>query len=886
MNSKVTRTLLGGAFVALLACQAMAEGKINGITTKVVADGLEVQIKGDQLAAPKITRVMGGRSFMLEFDASLISDPQWIRVEQAGVHYVQSVVAQSHPDKIRIFLRVDPNTKVDVEQNDQGYVVKTTGEPVAKKPAPVPATAAPQSLTIYHKTENLPDEPKPKPQPKPQSKHITATVGGHGGVDVLDKTVSLDFVNTDIVQILKALSMEAGVNIVTSPDVHGSLTVSLGTVPIKEAMDLITTMSGLRYAEVGNTYVVSNAGNIAHILENLGSKAPEVSETRVVPIYSGEGIHIKDALRTTVNDVEILLPSDKPLSQAAVNQASEAINGAQLADLATNGKGAPGAAGAQNPAAQAAGGGTEQKGDTKDAYLVLVGPTARIAAVEASVKDLDSELCAVEGINYPLTNVMVRQIYHPQGNTASALLTAISPTTDKTSGGQFHAKIGTVEAWATPSGSTGAQNIVLYGRETEVNKLMETLASIDELSTDAAGDYVVYGVKYLDPRALREDLVTKFPGLTVSIPAASAIASGVYTQGQAEKQNTEKAGQSLGTTEASNQAQSNSGSSAVTANGDDGSKVGITSPFAQDELASVPMKLVLRGNASQIKNALSYLSAIDVQPKQVALELRVMQLTKEDALNIGLNWSLLTGGTLQAFQMAQSGPASLPYPGGTIPNASAVPLTGTGQAAGTLGFPGGATAQITATLDQLASSNKMIARPNILALDGKESEMFVGDDIKYIQQIQSSQNGVTVTTGDVEVGVKMAVLPRIGADNSITMEMRPMVSTLESFTPVPGGGELPQTGLRIAQSSMIMHDGDTIAIGGLIQDTDSKSHGGWPILKDIPILNLLFGRTNNDHQRTEVVFFLTAKVVDTDTMANAANPWAHGPMQPQHTHKR
>jgi type II secretory pathway component GspD/PulD (secretin) len=99
---------------------------------------------------------------------------------------------------------------------------------------------------------------------------------------------------------------------------------------------------------------------------------------------------------------------------------------------------------------------------------------------------------------------------------------------------------------------------------------------------------------------------------------------------------------------------------------------------------------------------------------------------------------------------------------------------------------------------------------------------------------------------------------------------------------VPGGGEIPQTGLRIAQSSLIMKDNSTIAIGGLIQDTDQKSHGGWPILKDIPILNLLFGRTANDHQRTEVVFFLSAKVVDKNSVDNTANPWGHGPMMPLH----
>jgi type II secretory pathway component GspD/PulD (secretin) len=873
MNSKVTRTLIGSALVALLACQALADGRITGITTKTVGDGLEVQIKGKELSAPKITRVMGGRSFMLEFEASLVSDPQWIRVEQAGVHYVQSVVAQRNPDKIRVFLRVDPNTKLDVQQDREGFVVTTSGATGAKKTV---KESAPESLTVVHTPQRL------HAKPASQTEHLSTVIRGGNGI-AMNRMVSLDFVNADIVQILKALSMEAGVNVVTSPDVHGVLTVSLGTVPIKEAMDLITTLSGLRYAAVGNTYVVSSPANIDHILENLGSKAANISETRVVPIYSGEGIHIKDALRTVANDVEILLPSDKPLSQAAINQASQAIGGAQLADLQVGGKGNAGAgAGAAAAAGQSSAPGSDQKAGSKDTYLVLVGPSSRVDTVERKVKDVDEQMCEAMGVVYPLTNVMIHQTYHPQGNTAAALLQAVAPEADKTSGGQFHAKIGTVDVFATPTGSTGAQNIALYGRETEVNRIVANLESIDSLS-QGSGDYVVYGVKYLDPRALREDLVSKFPGLTVNVPPASVGQPSVYLTGQTERQNQEKSGQSVGenngasSNNTNTQSGSTSSSSTQTSTTDDGSKVGITAPFAGDELGAVPMKLVLRGNAEQIKEALSYLDAIDVEPKQVALELRVMQLTKEDALNLGLNWSLLTGGTLQAFSMNQNGPTA-PTQG------SAAPLNGAGQISGSLGFAGGGGLSVTATLDQLGDSSKMIARPNILALDGKESEMFVGDDIKYIQSIQSTQNGVTITTGDVEVGVKMAVLPRIGADNSVTMEVRPMVSTLESFTPVPGGGEIPQTGLRIAQSTMIMKDGDTIAMGGLIQDTDSKKKDGWPILKDIPILNLLFGRTSNDHTRTEVVFFLTAKVVDTNTMANVANPWGHPAQQPRHGH--
>lgn len=105
----------------------------------------------------------------------------------------------------------------------------------------------------------------------------------------------------------------------------------------------------------------------------------------------------------------------------------------------------------------------------------------------------------------------------------------------------------------------------------------------------------------------------------------------------------------------------------------------------------------------------------------------------------------------------------------------------------------------------------------------------------------------------------------------MTLDLRPMVSALTSFTAIPGGGELPQTQLRTAQETVSIHDGDTIAIGGLIQDKDHYDETKVPLLGDLPIVGRLFKKTNKDVVRTEVVLFLTAKIVN-DQPGNAADP--------------
>ena len=135
--------------------------------------------------------------------------------------------------------------------------------------------------------------------------------------------------------------------------------------------------------------------------------------------------------------------------------------------------------------------------------------------------------------------------------------------------------------------------------------------------------------------------------------------------------------------------------------------------------------------------------------------------------------------------------------------------------------------------------------------------------VRYIESIISSQNGVTVTTNSVRVGVRMAVLPRVGADGNITMDLRPVVSFLRGFDNVTQiGGKLPQTSERVAQSSFNMKSGETIAISGLITDQDRRTVSGLPFLMDLPVVGQLFRKTTNERVRSELVIFVTARTIE------------------------
>ncbi|MFW5697019.1 MAG: type II secretion system protein GspD, partial [Fimbriimonadaceae bacterium] len=147
-----------------------------------------------------------------------------------------------------------------------------------------------------------------------------------------------------------------------------------------------------------------------------------------------------------------------------------------------------------------------------------------------------------------------------------------------------------------------------------------------------------------------------------------------------------------------------------------------------------------------------------------------------------------------------------------------------------------------------------------------------GDTVRYVETIQATQNGISVVTREIDTGVIFNIAGRVSGSGAIALDLDQRFTILTGFTPVPGGGQIPQTSDRQTKMFVNMRDGETVAIGGLIQEQDVRRVSGVPILKDLPILGWLFKRTENERQRTEVVFFLTAKKVERGELPSAASP--------------
>ena len=175
---------------------------------------------------------------------------------------------------------------------------------------------------------------------------------------------------------------------------------------------------------------------------------------------------------------------------------------------------------------------------------------------------------------------------------------------------------------------------------------------------------------------------------------------------------------------------------------------------------------------------------------------------------------------------------------------------------------------IEAQLQVLASNNKanIISNPRITTVDNREAKIVVGQKIPLIVQDVAGNPVSQLTT----IGIQLKVTPHLTSEKKIIMDLHPEVSDLASQSTVQGGIIINTSE---ADTRVMVDDGQTAVIGGLIRTNESTVHVGVPILKDIPLLGLLFSSKTTAKSNRELIIFVTPKIVseiaaDTTTPKN------------------
>ena len=176
--------------------------------------------------------------------------------------------------------------------------------------------------------------------------------------------------------------------------------------------------------------------------------------------------------------------------------------------------------------------------------------------------------------------------------------------------------------------------------------------------------------------------------------------------------------------------------------------------------------------------------------------------------------------------------------------------------------------QIQATLRALANQNKLevLSRPYILTQDEQEAYITIGQQVPYITNSQITNTGQTINSVSyTQVGIVLDVTPHVNPDGVVTMYVQPQVSQLDagSGVPISSNVNAPTFTTRQAAAQVAIRNGETIVIGGLMQDSKQQIINKIPVLGDIPYLGMLFKRTTNQKIKTELLIFLTPHVAMT-----------------------
>jgi len=173
-------------------------------------------------------------------------------------------------------------------------------------------------------------------------------------------------------------------------------------------------------------------------------------------------------------------------------------------------------------------------------------------------------------------------------------------------------------------------------------------------------------------------------------------------------------------------------------------------------------------------------------------------------------------------------------------------------------------------LEEDARTNTLSA-PIILTLDSQEASILVGQKYPIVKTEISTETN-TVTGGSLDyyqdIGIQLNVVPQIcGKDEDyINMIIHPAITSRYSDVSITQGSttlvSYPWLTSRETETQVIMKDGETIVIGGLIKDVKSEQEIGVPVLSKIPVLGWLFKRRTEDIEKIDLMIFITAKIVE------------------------
>jgi general secretion pathway protein D len=553
---------------------------------------------------------------------------------------------------------------------------------------------------------------------------------------------------------------------------------------------------------------------VAGMIEALDNRTAEIADVRVIQLRYADALNTADVINRLFGQTGTTTGRQAQGAQAMFprggrgqQQQQQQANGPQLQVTAA--------------------------ADSRTNTVVITGPENLLNVVEEVVKNLDSQIPNLADVKVfrlkyaDAQNVasLVNEVFGSGRTTSSSRTTgrgtqnqAIQFTRTGRGGQQTQASGTTSDVTVVASADSRTNSVVVTGPP-------ETMATVAQIIED------------LDQNPEQERQIFVYPLKNGTAANLMTILNNMFEQMQALNQ------QGTGRTGGQQNRGAAAGGGGATGGATDSSSANDLSEetyFEADEETNSLLVLTSTKNYQRIK---PILDELDKPVGQVLIKVLFAEITHSNNVDLGTEFS--------AWNLRGAGDSN---------NVQA--LTAFGSPAGGLtATVFDKTLDVTVRALQQTGKLNILSRPYILTSNNQEATITVGNQVPFATGTTTVAGQTQVTTEYRDIGIILAVTPQINPEGLVIMTVRPEISsTTGDSVQVSSELSLPVFATRTSETKVAVHNGQTIVIGGLIQDEIRDTIKKVPVLGSVPVVGNLFKRTQKEKAKTELLIFLTPHV--------------------------
>jgi general secretion pathway protein D len=301
--------------------------------------------------------------------------------------------------------------------------------------------------------------------------------------------------------------------------------------------------------------------------------------------------------------------------------------------------------------------------------------------------------------------------------------------------------------------------------------------------------------------------------------------------------------------------------------------------------------VLITADVETMDTLLSIIDSLDIRRAQVLVEAIIVEITGNNEKELGIEWmyqaddsgfggfapgsglSSVAGPALSLLDDSSSDTALAGLATGVV--SAKAPIFGVGRLGNNIDF-----LSVLRMLQKNESSN-LLSTPSLLTTDNSEASILVGQQVPFVTGSFSGFNsGTTNNTGNnsfsspfntvnrEDVGIKLQVTPHINEGDSLVLDIEQEISSVIGSTANSPNG--PTTSKREIKTQILAGDGQTVVLGGLIEDQLNKGDQRVPVLGSIPVLGHLFRTQSAQKRKTNLLIFLKPTIIRTDEVLTGA----------------